>query len=285
MFLFKVVFPLAISVHASITGPVCRQLHIQAPRVGQRCITDTQIYTNKTGVRDQHHCTWLCMLDPNCRVINYNSIGAYCLLGQGPCVSLENEADFVTTAMQSKKPCFKWVTDYENDIYKPITFPMITDPSDSLIILRGREDNNVLPGKGALQTGYMYYSWEGNEVYSLFTDGQPEFLTLSPECTISWVHHDFTTGQPLPAGAVIGGHLNDVPLYVSRKFTVYRSGDLAMYSSGYYNDIEGQAHMPYGALDRVYTETEILVVQDWKSGPQYGRKTVRKINGGRGYFE
>ena len=257
------VLSLTLSGNASeATRPVCSQRYIQEPRVDQRCITDTEIYINKTDIRDQQHCTWLCIRDPNCQVTSYNSIGTYCLLGRGICVSLEEEVDFVTTAMQAKKPCFKWVTNYINDTYKPITFPKIKDPSDVLIVVRRRKEGNKIPGKWSLPSDEKYYSWEGKEV--VFSEGC-ETLILSPECTISWVPHDSTSGNPLPTGAVIGGHLNAIPLYVARKFAIFTAGHPAKHSSGYYDNIEGRGHLPYGGLDKVYTDIELLVVHEWNS--------------------
>ena len=255
-----VMFRLIINMNAfEVNKPACRHIYIQPPQGGHRCITDTQIYINKTDVRDQRHCTWLCMRDPNCQVVNYNNIGVYCLLGHGPCVSLEKDEDFVATALQAKGPCLKWLANYQDDRNSAITYPQSTDPSDLMMIVRGRVENNKIPGKGWLAMGYNYYTLEGQEL--LFTDeNQCEFLTLSPECNISWVHHDSTSGNPLPTGAVIGGNLDDVPLYVARKFAIHESGDPPRHSSGYYSNIEGLAHIPYSQLDRVYTSAEILVV-------------------------
>ena len=257
------------------TKPVCRQRYIQRPLVNQRCITDTEIYINKTDILDQQHCTWLCMQDPNCQIINYNSMGAYCLHGQGPCVSLENEIDFVTTVMQVKQPCFKWVTSYEDDTYSTITFPKITGSSDLIMIVRVRKESSKIPGKKTLASDSIYYSWDGSEAY--FTNCLScEYLTLSPECTISWVSHSSTSGNPLPTGAVIGGHLKGVPLYVARKFTAHFAGHPERYSSGYYDNIEGRGHIPYGRLDVIYTDIELLVVHEWNSCQRNEIKTLNR---------
>ena len=257
---FTVLLRLVIDMYAfEVNKPVCRHIYIQPPQPGHRCITDTQICINKTDVRDQQHCTWLCMRDPNCGVVNYNNTGVYCLLGHGPCVSLEKDDDFVTTALQEKSPCLKWLASYKYGTYSPITYTMSIDISDSLNIVRGRIGNNRIPGKGWVETGKNYYSWEGQEL--LFTDeNQYEFLALSPECTISWVHHDSTSGNPLPTGAVIGGNLDNVPLYITRKFAIHVKGYPAVYSAGYYNNLEGLAHIPHFGLDMVYISAEILVV-------------------------
>ena len=93
-----IAFALVITVNASENNKaVCRQQSAQPSLVGQRCITDTEVYINKTGVQDKQHCTLLCMRDPTCQVINFNIAGRFCELGRGPCVTLEREVDFATT--------------------------------------------------------------------------------------------------------------------------------------------------------------------------------------------
>ena len=266
-----VILPLPPYVNASeVNQPVCPRRYIQPPQVGQRCITDTEIYINKTGIELQHRCMWLCIRNPICQVINFNHMGAYCLMGLRPCVSLEKEVEFITTSLAAEKPCLKWVESYENGLYNAITFPISdnTDPSDLLIVVRIRKGEHKIPGKGSLILGqmYTYYSWQGKEMEVLFAESQCEFLILSPECTISWVPHNSTSGNPLPTGGVIGGYFKGVPLYVARKFTVRSVGNPAVYSSGYYNNVEGRGHMPFGWMDMVYTDVEILVIQEWNCG-------------------
>ena len=278
---YMVLYLPALILNASkLTKPACHQRYIQAPQQGQRCVTDTEFYINKTGIQHQHHCTWLCMREKICQVINFNSIDAYCLLGQRPCISLEKDVGFITTSFSAKEPCLKWVEDYENDPYKPITFPKASDPADLLILVRGIEGNNKIPGKGSLLSGHLYYSWQGNEMKFLFTEVQREFFTLSPQCTTSWVSHNSTSGT-LPAGAVIGGNLNGVPLYVARKFAVHMNGHPAIYSCGYLNNVERRAHMPYGMVDLVYTDVELLVIQEWNKARKSKLRTLRQTNGGR----
>ena len=261
---YMVLYPLANTVNTSeVTKRACHQRHIQAPQQGHRCFTNTELCINKTGIQRQHHCTWLCMQDQICQVINFNSIGGYCLLGQGPCVSLERVVGFVTTSFSAKEPCLKWEQDYANDPYKPITFPKATDQSDLLILVRGIEGNNKIPGKGYLRSGYWYYSWQGNLKNFWFTEGQREFFTISTQCTTSWVPHDATSGNRLPTGAVIGGNLNGVPLYVARELTAHMTGHPEIHCPGYFNNIEGRGHMPYHVYDLVYKDVELLVIQEW----------------------
>ena len=253
------VLPLVIRVNASkYNKPVCRQRSAQPSLVGQRCITDTEVYINKTGVQDQHHCMLLCMRHPTCQVINFNIAFRYCELGQGHCVTLEREDYFVTTHM-SRNPCLKWVSNLDNDVYKNISFQRNIGSPVFLEVVRARTGQNKIPGKSPSSHRYMYYTWEGGE--KALPKSECEYLTLSSECTISWVPHDSTSGSPLPTGAVIGGVLNDTPLYVARKTAVHLPGTPLHYSIGYYNNVDGLGHVPFGGKDVIYNEVELLLVR------------------------
>ena len=251
---------IALNVDASnVTKPVCRQQHTHSPQVGQRCITDTEVYVNRTG--HQHHCMLLCMRDLSCQAINFNILGGYCLLSQRPCISLEQNAEFVTRFLAMKPPCLKWVEHYASGVHRFISFPKANDSSQLLIIVRGRLGNNEIPGKMSSKRRVMYCSWEGEDIE--LNETQTEFLTVSSDCNISWISHDSTSGNPLPYRAVIGGHLNDIPLYVARKSAQHYPGHPTKYSAGYYDNVNGIGHFPYKGMDVVYNQVEVLVVQEW----------------------
>ena len=255
---YIVVYIIALSVNASeVSKLICRQQHTQPSEVGQRCITDNEVYINKTTL--QHHCTLLCMRNPNCQVINFNIVGNYCLLAHRPCVSMEQNINFVTRYMFTNTPCLKWVANHDNGVHSVISFPAADDPSDLLIVVRGRIGQNKIPGKRSSRTGEMHCSWNDKE--TKFTANQAEFLTASTECNISWVPHDSTSGKPLPVRAVIGGHMNDTPLYVARKSAQHITGHRTAYSCGYYDNTNGLGHFPYHHIDVVYNQVEVLVVQ------------------------
>ena len=126
-----------------------------ATYVGQRCITDTEIYANKTVER--HHCTLICIRDPKCQVINFNAIGSYCLLSQRTCLLWEPDGDFDTTTMPINMPCLKWFKNPENDVYKAI----FSDPSATTRVARIAREENKIPGKWKVGRNIVHYSWEG----------------------------------------------------------------------------------------------------------------------------
>ena len=234
---------------------ICQLRHTQPPLIGQRCVTDDQMYINSKCKR--HHCTLQCMRNPNCQVINFNKTGSYCLLSQRSCVFLVNDTDFFTTLMTSREPCLKWESILDNSINDAVP---ITD-SSTVVVVRDNKDGNKIPGKWLIGRIFINYSWNGQEASPL--RDQAELLIVSPECTISWVSYDSTWGNPLPAWAVIGGHLNDIPLYVARMYDVFMNGHTPAFAAGYYDNINELGHIPYGGSDHVYNEVEILVVQAW----------------------
>ena len=189
---FTVLLRLVIDMYAfEVNKPVCRHIYIQPPQAGHRCITDTQICINKTDVRDQQHCTWLCLRDPNCGVVNYNNTGVYCLLGHGPCVSLEKEDGFVTTALQAKSPCLKWPASYKDDTYSSITYPMSIDISDSLNIVGAELETTEYPVKG------------GSKQVKIITHGKDRNYCLPTKTNVS--------SSPFPQNAPSVGFITTPP--------------------------------------------------------------------------
>ena len=254
-----IVLQMVLIVNSSdVSKAVCRQRQIQPPEGEQRCVSDTEVYINTTGAR--HHSMWLCMQDPNCQVINFNIIDSYCLIGERPCISVENDIDFVTTIMSMKKPSLKWVTNYDGNEHNLISFLEAPDLTRYLSIARCIIGNNKIPGKMTLHTGAIFCSWANTEWRC---EDQTENLILSPEYSISWVPYDSASGNPLPAGIVIGGQLNGVPLYVARKYDRFLAGFPFRYASGYYNHKSGLGHFGYQYRDFTFQVVEVLVVHEW----------------------
>ena len=254
-----IVLQIVLFVDSSdVSKAVCRQRQIQPPEGGQRCVSDTEVYINTTGSR--HHCMWLCMQDPNCQVINFNIIGSYCLTGERPCISVENDTDFVTTIMSMKKPSLKWVTSYDGNEDNLISFLQAPDVTNYISIVRCIIENNKIPGKMGMNTGAIFCSWANTEWRC---EDQTENLILSSGYSINWVPYDSASGNPLPAGIVIGGQLNGVPLYVARKYDRFLEGFQLRYASGYYNHESGLGHFGYQRQSFTFQAVEVLVVQEW----------------------
>ena len=276
------VLQMAPNVNTSdVNTSVCQQRHIQPPQGSERCVSDTEVYISKTGLHQ--YCTWLCMRNPKCQVINFNILDSLCLIGERPCLSVENDTDFLTIIMSTKKPCLRWVKQHDKDEDKLISVLEDNGSSHSVSVVRCIMENNKIPGKFVSRWGEAFFSWEGNEKHC--AKNQTEILIVSRECNISWLPHDSTSGDPLPAGAVIGGQLNGTHLYVSRKYAVHVTGYNAEYSLGYYDSVSGLGHFPFLRLDFTYQEVEILVVQELTQWNQDKMATISQTTFSNAFLE
>ena len=245
---------------SDISGAFCRQIYMSPPRIGERCITETEVYRNYPSV-PQERCMWQGLRDPSCTVINYNAVDMYCLLGQGTCVSLEPESGFIAIPLTMQEPCLTWV---RQDAVPP-TLDNVTglviyqvqtgNLKNNVTIARAIWDSSKVPGKQMHYGGF--FSWNG--MVEEFSTGNYEILIASPRCDLSWVNYNPASGNVLPDGAVIGGHHNGRQLYVARKGDRHRGQPFA-YAAGYYDNIAGEGEVTYGDHVIKFTEMEILVV-------------------------
>ena len=229
--------------------------------MGQRCITEKEVYRNHTDV-PQERCMWHCWQNVSCTVINYNKVDSYCLLGQGPCVSLEPESDFVTIPMTTQEPCMTWIRQDTmppslDDFSDIVMYPLQTNPDNKIVIARAILDLAKIPGKFHNNIGQFALNGQVVE----FSAGNYEILRLSPECDISWVNYGPNHENALIGGTVIGGYQNGRPLYVARKGDTHL-GHTYRYAAGYYDAIDKVGVVTYGRSVLPFTEMEILVVHE-----------------------
>ena len=246
---------------SAVAGPSCQQIYMKPPLMGQRCITDNEVYRNHTNA-PQERCIWHCLGNISCQVINYNVVDSYCLVGHAPCVSLEPEIDFVTIPITMQDPCMMWVRQdiippSLNDISDVVKYPVESDPGNSIVVARAILDMAKIPGKFHNTKGY--FSWNGQ--VSEFSAGNYEVLIVSPRCDISWMNYNPDSGNAVPDGVVIGGYQNGHLLYVARKHAGHL-GHSARYAAGYYDNKHGNGEVTYGADVLIYSEVEILVVHE-----------------------
>ena len=238
--MFTAVFMMFFSngMRASVVfGAPCQQVYIRPPRLGQRCVTDNEVYRNHTRV-PQERCMWHCLQDIACKVINYNMIESCCLLSQEPCVTLEPESDFVTIPMTMQEPCMKWVRqdafpppldDISNVVMYTVQPDGGNDPGNMIFVARAIIDSAKVPGKFHIPANLGHFAINGQVLD--FSAGNYEMLTVVPRCDTSWVNYDPDSGNALPHGAVIGGYENGHQLYVARKGGRHR-GDPYRYAAG-----------------------------------------------------
>ena len=251
------IFAFANGIEVSIaSGASCQQMYMRPGRMGQRCMTDAEVYRNHTGV-PQERCMWHCLRDLSCKVIDYNLVGSYCLLGHGPCASLQPDSDFVTTPMTMKTPCMTWVhqdtvppTDMVN-VYSFYIKPAQHD--QTAMIGRAIVGSERIPGRYQPVSGGGFYSLDGG--FHWFSAGEYELLAVSPQCNITWMSYDAGSGNSLPNGLVIGGSHNGDLLYVAR----YKNHNDA-YVTGYYSALGRELQAADNAGVSTSTVMELLVV-------------------------
>ena len=125
------------------------------------------------------------------------------------CSEYHGISDSVTTPM-SRKPCSKWAPNLNNDVCEDISSKLSVGSSYVIFVGRASIRKNKIPGKSGWPG--IYYTWEGIETML----PKSKYLIFSPQCSFSRIPHNNISGAPLPNGAIIGGNLNEVPLYVAR---------------------------------------------------------------------
>ena len=84
-----------------------------------------------------------------------------------------------------------------------------------------------------------------------------EVLSVKESCSLNWVHYDASSGNAMPSGAILGGHLVDgTPLYVAIPY-VSDTKDAA----GYYNHETRIAICYHNQVENTQGNMKILVAQ------------------------
>ena len=233
----------------------CRQLYTQPIMMG-RCITNTENYTEIINV--QHPtCFWHCLRDATCTVINFNTVTGNCFLSQDTCVSLQEDSEYKSTVLSMGRPCkHAWMSQSE-----PVTRGSIKmrenpgkEPPYDVYVIRGRAENNMLPGK--YDGSQSYYAYNGAESVV----DNPEFLTIAPGCSAEWVA--YSAGGLLPAKALVCGWWQGAPVYTVRKLDTFGSSPPDEYHSiGHYIVGTSEAHIPYAGNDFTFSNVDILALK------------------------
>ena len=233
-----------------IYGHICQQKHTYQELIGHRCVTDSEVYTNITGV-PQHICTYECMIRIDCSIVNYNIEQNTCHLSNDACSVLERDQAFQVNYLGNvqRSECLQWIPTSALGSIGVVSNPYCHTISVVCDIGRIVASPNVLPGT---------YFGDGNRVWSMF-DGNAfysetgEILAVQAGCQVTWM--PFSAGDTVPEGGVEGGFLasNGAILYVMRapanQFIVF----------GYYDPVATIGYIPYTAIKTV-TEMELLVL-------------------------
>ena len=239
-----------IVLHVAFT---CRHTYLKLLQ-GHRCVTHTEIFTNISDI-SQQLCTWYCLKDDYCNVMKYSLAGRSCHLSPEKCQYFHIDMGYVAFSTDIDT-CLRWASVTEINMDSAIGSQSVNEPGQ-IFVARGMFNGDVIPGKYA--DGRAYHTLGGAQVRF----DEPELLIIRDGCTVEWVLYDSATLDPFPTGAVVGGWLQGVPLYVARKYQRYFNPNMNGLSVGYYNKAAGLGHVGWGDNDVTMTSMEILVLRDW----------------------
>ena len=231
----------------SIDG--CHMKYITNETSGYRC---NPYYGSDVGPWQMKlpQCVWKCLSISACHYINHKKGTDNCFIGLGACLSLEPAPGFFYEAFEpSNYSCLTWGSHDEPGRQRV----QMHDGLEMLYASRVAQNGNLIPGKyTTIGTGF-WCSVEGerNGPWSL---EDIQVLTMDSTCQLTWIH--YTSGEQLPLGAVIGGHLADnTILYVAR---LDDGNHQPAY--GYYNPRSGIAHYEVNGA-KTATTMYLLILQ------------------------
>ena len=230
------------------TSTTCKSAITLPPVYNKACIPFG--YRN-ISAPTQYHCSLSCIYDSNCYATIYDATRHNCMFLEGRCLLLQPSPGLVYQTF--KHECINWVPNTGD--YAAYWFYEVG--TIQIFIARTFHDGYLIVGKET--QGHFYgVSCDGN---SINKRSSYERLVVYPSCHVTWVDHD-STGQPAPAGVLIGGMLTltNTPLYVVGLTAIGRS--ISRSFPGYLNPLNDLA---WGELfgTRSMAQFEMLVVLPW----------------------
>ena len=160
--------------------------------------------------------------------------------------------------MNMTDPCLRWVSGNNVDMGSALSCPNRYNPPIDIFVARGASADNVILGKYVVSHQIGYHAING----AAATINNPEFLVVSKVCAVDWVTDDSASTDPFPTGAIVGGWLKGIPLYIGRKYQVYPNARLEDMSIGYFDRVSDLGHMTWGPSDVTMKVVEILVLRN-----------------------
>ena len=174
-------------------------------------------------------------------------------MANGKCSKLEKDVEFqVTYFGDTGEACLSWVppSDYE----KALTVILPRSGGDTAPGRYVLPSSDVVPGNFFLHDNKLYTVHDGRAWYSGSTHPK-EVLQVAPECHVTLI--DYTAGEDIPRGAVVGGHLSDEhgsDLYLIRGLV--GNGNLHY---GYYDPTNAEGYIESMGVN-VLNEMEIMIL-------------------------
>ena len=223
----------------------CELKHSNKPLYGQQCVTSepTEIWQ---AARPQ--CVWRCLWTEACRYINHNSATGQCELGFSQCEFLQPAAGVIVNIFgPPRQGCLRWGSDQE-----PGWVP-IQERDGDIYMARTINNDALIIGNFFVGVQELWANGEGVRIGPVTGNENIEVLTKNVVCIVRWL--PYTAGEPLPHGAVTGGHLADGSAVYVVKVTDNNNPFF-----GYYNPKSALAYYEYeGARTTALLEILILL--------------------------
>ena len=238
---------MAVAVTCITAKKQCRWVNTEEPRTDHRCVTASERYMTIHNV-PSHLCFHICMELNNCTIINYNHEKRCCNLTSEDCQKTVEDSEFTVTILS----CLHWVS-FGNTV-EDMCIPCDIYTA-SVVVGRLLFQKYILVGKHSMSERKTYV-WKNG---TTFAAADTEVLQIMPWCAANWM--TYVPGDPIPAGAVVGGYVGDpfVETYVITGVT-----KIGVKRCGYYNSETGLGYVVGSRGAEATTEMDILVLH-WLS--------------------
>ena len=190
----------------------CEDMELHPRISGAGCVLDNSISLLAV---EEHECVLHCLAHKTCKAVNYDVQNKVCVRIETPCPVVETQlhVNYQILAIVPVDECVRWVATHDWNYPRIVKVNQNVGGDYPLGVARLTSGGDTLPAK-----------WPNN--IFLF-----EVLAVNEACSLRWVYYDASRSDPLPTGAIQGGHWSDgTPLYVA---LVYASAD--RHVVGYYN--------------------------------------------------
>ena len=227
-----------------IHGGKCSEIVSDKQQRNRRCLPASTCALNLTSL-PPHICTLECMRRQDCLFTNYNTASNYCLLIDDKCMQWEENNEFELRYFGlPRQKCVSWAP---VSVFNPT---LVVSYAGSTYTGRWRDALNAVPGKFVPTHGAIYLAM--GDSTPAFSEGI-EVLQVHPECEVTWL--DYTAGELIPDGAVVGGYLasgDGTNLYVIRAQVSIDD------QFGYYDPDTKWGYVATGAIN--FTKMDIMVL-------------------------
>ena len=227
----------------SILVTACSPRRTNRPLHDLRCVSTAAADMRQEALPQ---CVWRCLQMKDCLYINNNSVIGECELGHGQCESLQPAAGVLASLFGPLfDNCIRW-----GSSHKPGWVTVRVAIRDVARIVRA---DSVLIGNFYFRRGQVWANKKGVSIGPINeADQDIELLMKDATCPLPWI--PYTAGEPLPFGAVAGGHLADgSAIYVAKMI----HNSYAVF--GYYNPTSSLAFYETNGIHTT-TSMDILML-------------------------